>query len=486
MKAPIRKLDSLTHNDTAATKLINDNFEALQQGIEDSLSRTGKTPNFMDAVFDMNMNRIINIADPVDDYDLANKHYVDEAVTDFQEQLDAETEARQNADRTLQDNIDAEETRAKAAEALINGRIDGEINRATAAEGALRARIDNIDDTLSGFGDVVTHDADEFATAEQGAKADTALQPDDLPAVGNGTISLVQGGVLKGTFTVNQDSNETINLDAGGGGGDTSVIEIYPVSVSIAEGSTTVSVDVTSSVDLSKNYLPIAIFHEVSTTNVLKYCSYTHSSSAARVHFFSNGHIVGDTGVAVYLIPVESGLTTVRGLTNGLGEVTTAVADYVTTNTVQDILSRKTFFGEKAIYFKQTASTDKLGFTLYNEADLELGAFEFRPNTISGSAFLNVNTSNSINTLLGFRYWGSGNGTNIIAPKISAGNYFIPLKISNGTTTVQATNTGVVNIYSLLPTIVSSVSSASTNSEAVGAKLFYDTCGDIEALINAL
>lgn len=34
--------------------------------------------------------------------------------------------------------------------------------------------------------------------------------------------------------------------------------------------------------------------------------------------------------------------------------------------------------------------------------------------------------------------------------------------------------------------IVSSVSSTSTNSKAVGAKLFYDTCGDIETLINAL
>lgn len=34
--------------------------------------------------------------------------------------------------------------------------------------------------------------------------------------------------------------------------------------------------------------------------------------------------------------------------------------------------------------------------------------------------------------------------------------------------------------------IVSSVDSSSTNLKAVGAKLFYDTCGDIEALINAL
>lgn len=34
--------------------------------------------------------------------------------------------------------------------------------------------------------------------------------------------------------------------------------------------------------------------------------------------------------------------------------------------------------------------------------------------------------------------------------------------------------------------VVSSVSSSSTNEEAVGAKLFYDTCGNIEALIDAL
>lgn len=34
--------------------------------------------------------------------------------------------------------------------------------------------------------------------------------------------------------------------------------------------------------------------------------------------------------------------------------------------------------------------------------------------------------------------------------------------------------------------IVSSVDSSSTNLKAVGAKLFYDTCGDIEATLNAI
>ena len=34
--------------------------------------------------------------------------------------------------------------------------------------------------------------------------------------------------------------------------------------------------------------------------------------------------------------------------------------------------------------------------------------------------------------------------------------------------------------------IATSVSASSTNTKSVGAKLFYDTCGDIETLINAL
>lgn len=38
----------------------------------------------------------------------------------------------------------------------------------------------------------------------------------DLPTVGNGTITLTQGGVTKGTFTTNQSGNATISLDAGG------------------------------------------------------------------------------------------------------------------------------------------------------------------------------------------------------------------------------------------------------------------------------
>ena len=90
-------------------------------------------------------------------------------------------------------------------------------------------------DTIATYGNIVTHNVSEFATATQGAKADTAVQPSDLatvatsgsyndlsnkptiPTVNNPTITFTQGGVTKGSFTLNQATDDTIALDAGGG-----------------------------------------------------------------------------------------------------------------------------------------------------------------------------------------------------------------------------------------------------------------------------
>ena len=73
----------------------------------------------------------------------------------------------------------------------------------------------------------------DFATAAQGAKADTAVQPGDLatvatsgsyndlsskptiPTVNNATLTITQDGVSKGTFTANASSDVTIALEAG-------------------------------------------------------------------------------------------------------------------------------------------------------------------------------------------------------------------------------------------------------------------------------
>ena len=81
-KVQIKRLDSVTKNDSTATEQINDNFKALQSAIENTLSRNGTTPNYMDADLDMNSYRIINIADPVKDSDIVNLKFVKEKFGD--------------------------------------------------------------------------------------------------------------------------------------------------------------------------------------------------------------------------------------------------------------------------------------------------------------------------------------------------------------------------------------------------------------------
>lgn len=79
-KVKIKRLDSVTANDTAATLLINENFQAIQTAIENTLSRDGTTPNFMDTNLDLNSYKIINCGEATDDKDVVTLKYVKDAI----------------------------------------------------------------------------------------------------------------------------------------------------------------------------------------------------------------------------------------------------------------------------------------------------------------------------------------------------------------------------------------------------------------------
>ena len=84
--------------------------------------------------------------------------------------------------------------------------------------------------TISGYGDIVTHNADEFLTEHQdisgkqdkiddlatirsGAAAGaTAVQPEDLPTVNDAEIEIQKNGTKVDSFTLNQTLNKTINI----------------------------------------------------------------------------------------------------------------------------------------------------------------------------------------------------------------------------------------------------------------------------------
>lgn len=67
--------------------------------------------------------------------------------------------------------------------------------------------------------DTVTTNTVTLADVATSGDYDDLINQPTIPTVGNGTITINQGGTQKGTFTVNQSGNTTINLDAGGGGG---------------------------------------------------------------------------------------------------------------------------------------------------------------------------------------------------------------------------------------------------------------------------
>ena len=88
----------------------------------------------------------------------------------------------------------------------------------------------------------------------------------------------------------------------------------------------------------------------------------------------------------------------------------------------------------------------------------------------------------NIKTIGGKSLLGSGN---IALPTVNNATLTIQKNGSNvATFTANASSNVTANIS--VPNTVSSVSSSSTNADAVGAKLFYDTVGDIEAVLHTI
>ena len=167
----------------------------------------------------------------------------------------------------------------------LDGRLDDEEANMLIVQGD----ITNLDNTkaskselLSGLATkanvVHNHTMSQITDAGTLAKKNTVdyqtevINKPTIPTPGNGTITINQGGVLKGTFTVDQSGNSTINLDAGGGGGGTT----YTAGTGIDITSDVISVDSsivdkTSSQTLSNKTFDevLAISEDTDQTNLI-------------------------------------------------------------------------------------------------------------------------------------------------------------------------------------------------------------------------
>lgn len=350
----------------------------------------------------------------------------------LQENIDAEAEARRNADITLQQNIDNEALARQNADITLQENIDAEETRAKAAEKA-------INDTLNTFGDIVTHDADEFATASQGAKADSAVQPsdladvatsgsyndlDDTPTIGNGTITIKQDNEVVGSFKTNQSGDTTINLTGGGsGGGNDSIYTTSLVTFQANEASA--SVDLSLTVDANTLYVPY-VFVDSQYTENLDHTAIYQKSSKTLTFYRDSRFISSSLSFTAYVTLVATGaqnIDTAAGYTTG--------QYYTEYNRSYSKTETDTLLGAKQ---GTIDSTHKVSADLIDDST-------------STNKFVDSNEKAAIGTALQ------------------------PADITNMQTTTN---------------LVTSVSSSSTDTEYPSAKLFYDTCGDIETLINAL
>lgn len=145
---------------------------------------------------------------PAEDYEdsldriLMIEQEQDKAISD-------EETARIAADTDLQNQITAEVSRAKGVEGTLSNLTTTAKSNLVSAINEVDADVATINATLATYGDIVTHDVEEFATAAQGAKADTALQPADL---GNAELDIQENGSSLGKFTANSKSDKTINI----------------------------------------------------------------------------------------------------------------------------------------------------------------------------------------------------------------------------------------------------------------------------------
>lgn len=178
-KVDIKRLDSVTNNDTTATTTINDNFENLQQAIEDSLSRLGNTPNFMDADLDMNSYRIINGAAPEDPKDFVTLEYVEEKIGNAAQYAEAAEvsagQAKSYAQQALIANSQAQVSSSSAQESLnsvialknetqeIKDSAIEEINNLIEeAKESVATKINNITIDVDEWIDITNTDMDEY------------------------------------------------------------------------------------------------------------------------------------------------------------------------------------------------------------------------------------------------------------------------------------------------------------------------------------
>jgi len=382
-----------------------------------------------------------------------------------------------------QSNIDAL-FEIKAAGATW-GSIVGNIADQTDLQAALNAKQDIIADleairtgaqngdfsysTILTYGDIVTYNAAAFATAAQGALAETALQSvtstDITTALGyipynssnpNGYIT---ANALTDYALLSDIPTDNVQLSNGAGYITNAALEGYVLSSDLATVATTGDYD-----DLiNKPVIPAAQvnsdWNAVSGAAQILNKPTIPTVNNATLTIQKNG-----TDVQTFTANASSNVTcnitvptNTNELTNGAGFITGITGTDVTT----------------ALGYTPYNSSNPAGYT----SNVGTVTSVNNVNPINGNVTLSIPTDTSDLTN------GAGYITGINSSDVVSALGYTPYNSSNPNG--YLTSSAISNMQTT-NNLVTSVSSSSTDSQYPSAKLFYDTIGDIESTINTI
>lgn len=309
------------------------------------------------------------------------------------------------------------------------------------------------------------------------------------------------------------------------GGVSSEAIYIHNIPIYFTTGTTEQTIDVSDYVDSDKSYFPILTAQDEVTKHLSSRCDYLPNKTV-KIYVDSTATTgEGSYGNTLALIPVHSQTTTIEGITNGQRYGTDAIY-YTKTETdtllgdKQDTLvsgtNIKTINGNSLLgsgditidssngiiaihefYMDEAVPTESTGLKtiVHNMASYVEDGVEYMPMFIARTHFekmsrtIQYDSSTKYIRIYYYHTYGEQDrmyGTLYLVPVDRQGSDSGTLKgLTNGLLMVDESDWSTQYLQTT-ESLVTSVSSSSTDEEYPSAKLFYDTCGDIETLINAL
>lgn len=194
--------------DTALRELINSEVQKLTQALADeTTARTNADIASVERV-EEDANRVLyklvradgtRIDLPVEVYDYADLVLQLQKFDEYDQRINAEAEARKQADDALGAEIDTERNERQAADTELDGKITAEVNRATQAEAALDGKITAETARATEAEENLENKIGDEATQRQEADTNLQGQVDEIKEQIDGDINTTIQEIL-GTF----------------------------------------------------------------------------------------------------------------------------------------------------------------------------------------------------------------------------------------------------------------------------------------------